>query len=100
MKLKDKLFFAAMALAIVSMCGGAMWYSLRNNNVAAFVGWLMALYFGVQYLMNSLCVDNMSNWERELNQILRRALSELEEYKKHERENNEELAKTDVTSND
>lgn len=100
MKLKDKLFFAAVALVIVGMCGGAMWYSLRNNNATAFVGWLVALYFGVLYLMNSLCVDNMSDWEKERNQILRRALSELEEYKKHEQENNEELAKTDVTSND
>lgn len=99
MKLKDKLFFAAMALVIVGMCGGAIWSSLRNNNAAAFVGWLMALYFGLQYLMNSLCVDYMSNWERENNQILSRALSELEEYK-NKRDNNEELAKTDVTSKD
>ena len=94
MKLKDKLFFAAVALVIVGMCGGAMWYSLRNNNAAAFVGWLMALYFGVQYLMNSLCVDKLSDWEKERNQILRHALSELEKYKKHEHENREESSES------
>lgn len=100
MKLKDKLFFAAMALVIVGVCSWAMWYSLRNNNAVAFVGWLAALYFGLQYLVYSLCVDEMSNLASERDQILRRALSELEEYKKRERETNEELAKTAVTSND